>query len=157
MNSKLTNPHVKELVRDINDRGASPIENLPQWNLNDLYTGETSEELIQDLKWLEQECADFENDFKDNLEKLSSNEFLKCILNKKKIQNISGRIMSFAGLKYYQSTTDNKRAKFLADTHEKTTIFSSRLVFFSLEINSDEYPKDLSDNPVKGFFLISKA
>jgi len=136
MNSKLTNPHVKELVRDINDRGASPIENLPQWNLNDLYTGETSEELIQDLKWLEQECADFENDFKDNLEKLSSNEFLKCILRYEKIQNISGRIMSFAGLKYYQSTTDNKRAKFLADTHEKTTIFSSRLVFFSLEINS---------------------
>ena len=149
MYSKLNNPLIKELIRDNNDLGGNPIKNLPQWNLNDLYTGETSKKLIEDLKWLEKECVRFENDFKDNLTKLSSNGFLKCILRYEKIQNVSGRIMSFAGLKYYQSTTDNNRAKFLADMQEEITISSSKLVFFSLEINrlnSDELDLLLKNN-----------
>ena len=135
MYSKLNKAQMKELVRDNNDLGGAPIENLPQWNLDDLYTSETSKKLIKDLKWLDQECIRFENDFKNKLNKLSSNSFLNCILRYEKIQNISGRIMSFAGLKYYQSTTDNSRTKFLADMQEKITNSSSKLVFFSLEIN----------------------
>ena len=51
MYSKLNKAQMKELVRDNNDLGGTPIKNLPQWNLNDLYTSETSEKLIEDLKW----------------------------------------------------------------------------------------------------------
>ena len=153
MYSKLNKAQMKELVRDNNDLGGTPIKNLPQWNLNDLYTSETSEKLIEDLKWLDEECIRFETDFKDNLNKLSSNSFLNCILRYEKIQNISGRIMSFAGLKYYQSTTDNNRAKFLADMQEKITNSSSKLVFFSLEINrlNDEKLNSLLKNNTKLF------
>ena len=153
MYSKLNKAQTKELVRDNNDLGGTPIKNLPQWNLNDLYTSETSEKLIEDLKWLDEECIRFETDFKDNLNKLSSNSFLNCILRYEKIQNISGRIMSFAGLKYYQSTTDNNRAKFLADMQEKITNSSSKLVFFSLEINrlNDEKLNSLLKNNTKLF------
>ena len=82
-----------------------------------------------------------ESDFKNKLSKLSAQNFLKCILRYEKIQNISGRIMSFAGLRYYQSTTDPKRAKFLADMQDKITISSSKLVFFSLEINNIDNKK----------------
>ena len=153
MYSKLNKAQMKELVRDNNDLGGTPIKNLPQWNLNDLYTSETSKKLIEDLKWLDEECIRFETDFKDNLNKLSSNSFLNCILRYEKIQNISGRIMSFAGLKYYQSTTDNNRAKFLADMQEKITNSSSKLVFFSLEINrlNDEKLNSLLKNNTKLF------
>ena len=91
MYSKLNKAQMKELVRDNNDLGGAPIENLPQWNLDDLYTSETSKKLIKDLKWLDQECIRFENDFKNKLNKLSSNSFLNCILRYEKIQNISGR------------------------------------------------------------------
>ena len=153
MYSKLNKAQMKELVRDNNDLGGTPIKNLPQWNLNDLYTSEASKKLIEDLKWLDEECIRFETDFKDNLNKLSSNSFLNCILRYEKIQNISGRIMSFAGLKYYQSTTDNNRAKFLADMQEKITNSSSKLVFFSLEINrlNDEKLNSLLKNNTKLF------
>ena len=153
MYSKLNKAQMKKLVRDNNDLGGTPIKNLPQWNLNDLYTSEASKKLIEDLKWLDEECIRFETDFKDNLNKLSSNSFLNCILRYEKIQNISGRIMSFAGLKYYQSTTDNNRAKFLADMQEKITNSSSKLVFFSLEINrlNDEKLNSLLKNNTKLF------
>ena len=130
-----------ELVRDNADPGSSQIKNLPEWNLDDLYSSENDKNLTIDLKWLDKECTKFENDFKNKLSKLSAQNFLKCILRYEKIQNISGRIMSFAGLKYYQSTTDPKRAKFLADMQDKITVSSSKLVFFSLEINNIDNKK----------------
>lgn len=130
-----------ELVRDKADPGSSQIKNLPEWNLDDLYSSENDKNLTIDLKWLDKECAKFESDFKNKLSKLSAQNFLKCILRYEKIQNISGRIMSFAGLRYYQSTTDPKRAKFLADMQDKITISSSKLVFFSLEINNIDNKK----------------
>ena len=130
-----------ELVRDNADPGSSQIKNLPEWNLDDLYSSENDKNLTRDLKWLDKECTKFENDFKNKLSKLSAQNFLKCILRYEKIQNISGRIMSFAGLKYYQSTTDPKRAKFLADMQDKITVSSSKLVFFSLEINNIDNKK----------------
>ena len=43
--------------------------------------------------------------------------------------------MSFAGLRYYQMTTDSNRAKFMSDAQEKITNFTTPLVFFTLEIN----------------------
>ena len=57
----------------------------------------------------------------------------------------SGRIISYAGLRYYQKTTDAERAKFLSDMQEKVTVFTTKLVFFSLEINSleDEFLEKL--------------
>ena len=130
-----------ELVRDKADPGSSQIKNLPEWNLDDLYSSENDKNLTIDLKWLDKECTKFESDFKNKLSKLSTQNFLKCILRYEKIQNISGRIMSFAGLRYYQSTTDPKRAKFLADMQDKITISSSKLVFFSLEINNIDNKK----------------
>jgi oligoendopeptidase F len=143
-----------ELVRDNADPGSSQIKNLPEWNLDDLYSSENDKNLTIDLKWLDKECTKFENDFKNKLSKLSAQNFLKCILRYEKIQNISGRIMSFAGLKYYQSTTDPKRAKFLADMQDKITVSSSKLVFFSLEINNIDNKK--IDSLLKGDVQLSR-
>ncbi|MCB1362854.1 MAG: M3 family oligoendopeptidase, partial [Rhodobacteraceae bacterium] len=42
------------------------------------------------------------------------------------------------GLRYYQQTTDAGRAKFLSDTQEKITDFTTPLVFFTLELNRIE-------------------
>ena len=63
---------------------------------------------------------------------------LECIRRYEKIQSVSGRVMSFAGLRYYQNTTDAGRAKFMADCQTKLTDYSTPLVFFSLEMNRIE-------------------
>ena len=60
---------------------------------------------------------------------------LTCIQRDEKLTNIAGRIMSYAGLRYYQQTTDGNRAKFMSDMQDKITTYTTPLVFFTLELN----------------------
>tara|TARA_B110000908_G_scaffold120103_1_gene140768 strand:- start:8257 stop:10020 length:1764 start_codon:yes stop_codon:yes gene_type:complete len=122
---------------------------LPVWNLDDLYTGEDAPELKRDLEWLENACASFAVDYEDKLEALDAGSLLDCVLRNEKINQIAGRIMSYAGLRYYQLTTDAGRAKFMSDAQEKITNYTTPLVFFTLELNrldDDHMDKLLATN-----------
>jgi len=128
-----------DLPRDVRDtKSGDDLGNLPEWDLTHLYPAEDSSELKGDLAWLGIECAAFAADYEGKLSGLSAAEMLNCIIRYEKIQSISGRIMSFAGLRYYQVTTDADRAKFIADMQGQITDFSTPLVFFSLEMNRVE-------------------
>jgi len=132
-------------VRDANAAGGnSPFGDLPEWDLSDLYTGEDAPELKRDLDWLEQACASFAADYEGKLADLDAAGLLDCVLRNERINMIAGRIMSFAGLRYYQLTTDAGRAKFMSDCQEKITNFTTPLVFFTLELNR------LEDNHLDG-------
>ncbi len=123
-------------VRDANASGGNKdLGDLPEWDLSDLYTGEDAPELKRDLDWLEQACASFAADYEGKLADLDAAGLLDCVLRNEKINQIAGRIMSFAGLRYYQLTTDADRAKFMSDCQEKITNFTTPLVFFTLELN----------------------
>ncbi len=123
-------------VRDAaTDAGAKDLGNLPVWNLDDLYKGEDDPKLAEDLDWLEQACADFAADYEGKLAELDAEGLLNCIRRQEDINRVAGRIMSFAGLRYYQLTTDAGRAKFLSDCQERITNFTTPLVFFDLELN----------------------
>ena len=113
-----------------------PMGDLPEWNLDDLYTGEDAPELTRDLEWLEAECASFAVDYENKLASLDANGLLDCVLRNEKINQVAGRIMSYAGLRYYQTTTDASRAKFMSDAQEKITNHTTPLVFFTLELNT---------------------
>jgi oligoendopeptidase F len=74
---------------------------------------------------------------------------LTCIQRHEKIDMIAGRIMSFAGLRYYQQTTNPERAKFMSDMQDKITTMTTPLVFFSLEFNridDDRYDALMAEN-----------
>jgi oligoendopeptidase F len=105
--------------------------------------------LIRDLAWLEEECANFARDYEGKLAELDAAGFLACVLRNEKINGIAGRIMSYAGLRYYQLTIDAGRAKFLSDMQEKITNFTTPLVFFTLELNR------LDDGVLDGLFAES--
>ncbi|MEP3784547.1 M3 family oligoendopeptidase [Ascidiaceihabitans sp.] len=123
-------------VRDAHaDTGGEPLGNLPEWNLDDLYTGEDAPELKRDLDWLEQACASFATDYEGKLDTLDAAGLLDCVLRNEKINQVAGRIVSYAGLRYYQLTTDAGRAKFMSDAQEKITNYTTPLVFFTLELN----------------------
>jgi len=139
-------PITSPLLRDANASGAgTPFGNLPEWNLDDLYPGENAPELKRDLDWLEQACASFADDYENKLSTLDAAGLLDCVLRNEKINQIAGRIMSYAGLRYYQLTTDAGRAKFMSDMQEKITNFTTPLVFFTLELNTleDNHLSDL--------------
>ena len=134
-------------VRDANASGGNKsLGNLPEWDLSDLYTGEDAPELKRDLDWLEQACSSFAADFEGKLASIDAAGLLDCVLRNEKINQIAGRIMSFAGLRYYQLTTDAGRAKFMSDCQEKITNFTTPLVFFTLELNR------LEDDHLDGLF-----
>ena len=101
-------------VRDANaTSGTDGLGNLPDWDLSDLYTSDDAPELQADLDWLATECAAFAADYEGKLASLSADDLLTCVLRNEKISQVSGRIMSYAGLRYYQLTTDAERAQFL--------------------------------------------
>ena len=122
-------------VFDANAQGSKDFGDLPEWDLSDLYAAEDSAELTRDMGWLEKECADFAKDYEGKLADLDAEGLLKAVQRYEEIDVIAGRIMSFAGLRYYQVTTDADRAKFMADCQDKITNFTTPLVFYSLEFN----------------------
>ena len=111
------------------------LGSLPEWDLSDLYTDPDAPALKSDLAWLEKECQSFAADYEGKLAALGAEALLTCVQRQEKINAISGRIMSYAGLRYYQLTTDGKRTKFMSDLQVKITDFSTPLVFFTLELN----------------------
>ncbi|MCT4610211.1 MAG: M3 family oligoendopeptidase [Pelagimonas sp.] len=115
--------------------GDKGLGNLPEWDLSDLYEGTDAPELKRDLDWLESACASFAADYEGKLDTLDAAGLLDCVKRNEKIESIAGRIMSFAGLRYYQLTTDAERAKFLSDCQESITNYTTPLVFFTLELN----------------------
>ncbi len=118
--------------------GGEPLGNLPDWDLSDLYAGEDAPELDRDWAWLEKACAEFASDYEGKLAGLDAEGLLECVLRYERIDSVGGRIMSFAGLRYYQNTTDADRAKFMADAQDRITTYTTPLVFFSLEVNRIE-------------------
>ncbi|MDO6585759.1 M3 family oligoendopeptidase [Salipiger sp. 1_MG-2023] len=118
--------------------GGRDLGELPEWDLTDLYPAVDAPELKRDMDWLEDACARFAEDYEGKLATLDAPAFLDMVKRHEKIETIGGRLMSFAGLRYYQHTTDAERAKFLSDLQEKVTIYTTPLVFFSLELNTLE-------------------
>ena len=128
-----------EIFRDNRDAAAGDnMGDLPEWNLDDLYPSTDGPEITADLKWLDGEGPSFGADYQGKLGDLDAAGMLECVLRYERIQQVAGRVMSFAGLLYYQNTTDADRGKFMADMQAQLTDMSANLVFFSLEMNRIE-------------------
>ena len=113
---------------------------LPEWDLSDLYEGGlSSEALAKDIAFLETETRAFESDYKGKLEAAAKDGTMAgAVTRYEHIDEVMGRIASFAYLTYAQNTADPARAKFLGDIQEKLTTLSTPLLFFTLEINRIE-------------------
>ena len=125
------------LSRPVFDANAASggLGNLPDWDLSDLYPAPDAPEFSQDMAWLETACTDFAARYEGKLATLDAAAMLDCVHAYEAIDIVAGRLMSFAGLRYYQNTMDSERAKFMADAQDKVTDYTTALVFFSLEFN----------------------
>ncbi len=129
-------------VFDAADKAAdSKLGDLPEWNLDDLYTGMDAPELLADLARADADASAFADRFKGKLDDLAAGDgsgLLEAVKAYEALDDLMGRIGSFAGLVYAGDTTDPKRAKFYGDVSEKLTNASSHLLFFALELNAIE-------------------
>jgi oligoendopeptidase F len=113
---------------------------LPEWNLGDLYPSMESSEFAHDLTKSAEECARFSAEWRGKLGEIAagagaSEKLFEAVRAYEGLEDLLGRIMSYAGLVYSGDTTDPTRAKFYGDTQEKITNASSDLLFFTLELN----------------------
>jgi oligoendopeptidase F len=121
------------LARDEADLGP-----LPEWDLTDLYAAPDAPEIAQDADWLGAECRSFAADYEGKLAELDAAGLLAAVRRWERIQAVSGRLGSYAGLRYYQNTTDPGRSKFFGDMQTRLTDLTTPLVFFTLELNRVE-------------------
>src|SRR3954469_12154964 len=70
------------------------------------------------------------------------------------IDDLLGRLISFAGLVYSGNTTDPQRAKFYGDVQERITTASLHLLFFTLELNrvDDAVLEQAMQDPALGYY-----
>ncbi|PVH30376.1 M3 family oligoendopeptidase [Pararhodobacter oceanensis] len=128
---------------DADLQGAAALGDLPEWDLTDLYAAPDAPEVARDLDWLDTACAEFAAKYEGKLAALDAAGLLTCIQDYEEIDITAGRLMSYAGLRYYQNTMDSARAKFMADAQDRVTVATTPLVFFSLELNRiDDAPME---------------
>ncbi|MFZ0844574.1 MAG: M3 family oligoendopeptidase [Pseudolabrys sp.] len=113
---------------------------LPEWDLKDLYAGLDSPKLKQDLELADSECVAFEDAFKGRLQAMAAGEgagsaLAEAVKRYEAIEDLLGRLISYASLVYAGNTTDPVRAKFYGDMQERITAASLHLLFFTLELN----------------------
>ncbi len=125
------------LPRPVFDANAASggLGSLPDWDLTDLYPAPDAPEFLRDMAWLDSACTDFAARYEGKLATLDAGALLACVQAYEAIDVTAGRVMSYAGLRYYQNTMDSDRAKFMADAQDRITNATTPLVFFSLEFN----------------------
>src|SRR4030095_9707802 len=109
---------------------------LPEWNLADLYPAMDAPQIKRDLERGEAESIAFEKDYKGRLAALAAGGGLvEAVKRYEALEDLLGRIISYAGLVRAGDTTDPARSKFYGDMQERITAASLHLLFFTLELN----------------------
>lgn len=120
---------------------AADLGPLPEWNLSDLYQAVDAPEVSADLKESLDRAKTFEASYKGRLAEMAKNNvpaLVTAIRAYEDLQDLMGRLISFAGLVYAGNTVDPVSQKFYGDVQEQITTASSHLLFFTLELNQVE-------------------
>ena len=121
-------------VRDSATRGSNPAADLPEWSLDDLYTGEDAPELKADFAWLESECPRLVEAYEGRVAELDAKGLRELIVSYEQIAAKVARIAAFAHLRFAEDTGDPLRGKFVNDCDERLAELNGGLVFLELEI-----------------------
>ena len=120
--------------------GKKAVGGLPEWNLSDLYAGLDDPAIKRDLDRADADCAAFEAAYKGKLNQLAGSaeagaRLAAAVKSYEAIDDLMGRLGSYAGLLHAGDTLDPARTKFYGDVQERLTAASTHLLFFSLELN----------------------
>lgn len=120
--------------------GSSAIGALPTWNLSDLYPSMECSELKADIERAGTECRNLVRDYRGKLAEIASHQDASSLLavaiqRYEMIDDIIGKIISYAGLLYADDSTNPINSKFYGDTQDQVTSLTSEILFFQLELN----------------------
>ncbi|MEX2036011.1 MAG: M3 family metallopeptidase, partial [Xanthobacteraceae bacterium] len=150
----------KATARRATGKGSrQPLGSLPEWNLADLYRAMDAPEIKRDLDRGETECIEFEKAYKGRLAEMAAGAdagkvLAEAVRRYEGIEDVLGRLISYAGLLYSGNTTDPAIAKFYGDMQERITAASLHLLFFTLDLNrlDDAVLEQAMADPALGHF-----
>ena len=121
-------------------KATKSLGSLPEWNLADLYPAMDAPAVKQDLDRGETACIEFEKAYKGRLADIAASPsggrtLSEAVRRYEAIEDVLGRLISYAGLLYAGNSTDPAIAKFYGDMQERITAASLHLLFFQLELN----------------------
>jgi len=124
-------------TRDTEARiGAAPTgEGLPTWDLGDLYARPDDPRLLRDLDAAEAAARAFETAQAGRLASLSGDALAGALREYERIQEVLGRVMSYAQLLFSADAQDAAAGRFYQTMQERVTAIGSHLLFFTLELN----------------------
>ena len=116
------------------------LGDLPEWDLSDLYESGQSARFEADLRRAQDMAKDFASAYEGKLagitgEAEGGDRLAAAIKDYEALDEILGRLGSYAQLYYVGDTTDPARAKFFGDTSQKLNDIGTGLLFFELELN----------------------
>jgi len=114
---------------------AAQLGSLPEWDLSDLYRGPDDAALKADLERVAADAKAFRKRYEGTLASLSGRGFAEALEAYERLQEVFGRIMSFAQLLHSGDMNDPKIGQFYQTMQEKVTVISTDLLFFVLELN----------------------
>jgi oligoendopeptidase F len=115
--------------------GEAALGALPEWDLDDLYPGRDSRELARDLADLATQAKAFRERYEGRLAGLSGGKLGAAVVEYENLQEVAGRIISYAELTRASNFADPEIARFFQTTHERINAISTELLFFTLELN----------------------
>jgi oligoendopeptidase F len=112
-------------------------ENYPEWDLSALYLSDKDPAIERDWTRAESQSIDFQNQYqgKFNSENWTPNDLLGAIQLYESIQELFGRLASYAGLRYYKNIKDQEILLNYQQTQERLTNLGNHFIFFTLELN----------------------
>jgi oligoendopeptidase F len=115
--------------------GESPASGVPAWDLSDLYGGETDPRIDADLRQAEADSRAFAASYQGRIATLSGAVLGAAIAEYEAVEEVLGRVMSYAQLRFSADSTDPAAGKFYQTMSERVTAISTHLLFFTLELN----------------------
>lgn len=110
-------------------------EELPRWDLNDLYKAPNDPVLEADFEALKTRISAFAAAYQGNLAALDGEGLGAAIVAYESIQELLGRIMSYAGLLHASDMSDPEIGQFYQNAQERANELSTGMIFFALELN----------------------
>jgi oligoendopeptidase F len=110
-------------------------ETAPEWNLADLYDGPDAPALEADVQEAANRAKAFNGRFAGTLAGLDGATLGEAIAEYEAIDDIAGRVMSYAQLYFAADVGDAERARFHQTMHERINALSTDTLFFTLELN----------------------
>ena len=139
--NNLNNKNIKKsIINNMKEDNMKEIifeeNNLPRWNLSDLYSDLTDTKIEEDMKELEKRINNFKRKYSDKIDILSGYELFKALIEYEGINELYTKLESFAFLNYAQDLSKESNILFYQNITEKITSLLSNLVFFEVEINN---------------------